>query len=460
MHQEVETMRKLLIAIAIAAAFPTAASADELSDLKAQLEAAKKMIEQLEQRVQTLEAAKPAAPPAPTAAATPAPAPSAAGGIVIAPNVKPDEGAKEPDKARLEVYGFAQMDAIQDFNRVDPAWNATLRPTRIPVNCPGGVANDAGCGKDGESIFSVRQSRLGVLGFLPTSYGELKTKFEFDMFGVGADAGQTTIRLRHAYGELGRFLIGQTNSLFMDGDVFPNTIDYWGPAGMVFFRNVQARYTPWQANGMKVAVALEGPGVSLDNSSTGFATVSGHNKLPDLTGQFRWEQPWGHFQAAGIVRSLGFETTAAVGANPSGSKTGYGLNLSGTYKTFGKDKILAQLVVGRGIANYMNDAKIDLATDAAGNPEAMPLLGWLVYYDHYWNDQWSSSLGWSETRESNTDGQAFNAFHKGSYGSVNLLWYPVRNVMTGVELLYGSRENKDGVSGSDTRLQFSAKYNF
>ncbi len=40
--------------------------------------------------------------------------------------------------------------------------------------------------------------------------------------------GQTTIRLRHAYGELGQFLAGQTNSLFMDIDVFPNTIDYWG----------------------------------------------------------------------------------------------------------------------------------------------------------------------------------------------------------------------------------------
>ena len=30
------------------------------------------------------------------------------------------------------------------------------------------------------------------------------------MFGVGADAGQTTIRLRHAYGELGKFGAGQT----------------------------------------------------------------------------------------------------------------------------------------------------------------------------------------------------------------------------------------------------------
>jgi hypothetical protein len=45
--------------------------------------------------------------------------------------------AQDKDKPRLEIYGFIQADLIQDFNRVDPAWNATLRPSRIPVNCPG-----------------------------------------------------------------------------------------------------------------------------------------------------------------------------------------------------------------------------------------------------------------------------------------------------------------------------------
>ena len=30
----------------------------------------------------------------------------------------------------------------------------------------------------------------------------------------------------------------------MDPDVFPNSLEYWGPTGMVFFRNVQLRYMP------------------------------------------------------------------------------------------------------------------------------------------------------------------------------------------------------------------------
>ena len=48
-------------------------------------------------------------------------------------------------------------------------------------------------------------------GALPTarsSSSPINFKFEFDLFGVGVDAGQTTFRLRHAYGEWGSFLGG------------------------------------------------------------------------------------------------------------------------------------------------------------------------------------------------------------------------------------------------------------
>ena len=82
--------------------------------------------------------------------------------------------------------------------------------------------------------------------------------FEFDLFGVGPDEGQTTIRLRHAYGEFGNWLGGQTHSLFMDIDIFPNVIDYWGPSGMVFLRTPQIRWQPVQGDHY-LACAIEYP---------------------------------------------------------------------------------------------------------------------------------------------------------------------------------------------------------
>ena len=373
----------------------------------------------------------------------------------------PAQAAPE-DKGRVEIYGFVQMDAIYDFNTMNPAWNATLRPSKIPIVCTGPTP-DAGCGEDGETVFSVRQSRLGFNGFIPTELGELKTKFEFDMFGVGVNEGQTTIRLRHAYGELGQFLAGQTNSLFMDGDVFPNTIDYWGPTGMIFFRTVQGRWTFLNQGGMKAAVALEGPGAAIDAGRLEaelieVGGVNSWNKYPDVTGQFRMGGDWGHAQVAGIVRWLGYDTPDQT---VSGHETGWGINLSGAIRTVGKDKLLMQVVYGEGISNYFNDGGVDLAPSTpTGGAEALPILGALVYYDRYWSEKWSSSIGYSVTSQDNSAGQTANAYKEGQYASVNLLYYPARNVMVGGELLWGERENNNGATGDDSRFQFSAKYSF
>src|SRR5690606_13619922 len=132
--------------------------------------------------------------------------------------------------------------------------------------------------------------------------------------GVGEDAGQTTFRLRHAYGELGPILAGQTWSLFMDPDVFPNTIDYWGPAGMVFLRNPQVRWTPLRRDGWSLGVAAESPGSALDEGKIDPDEInelgegfSSWDRFPDLTGQVRHQGEWGHVQLGGILRYVGFE---------------------------------------------------------------------------------------------------------------------------------------------------------
>jgi hypothetical protein len=357
----------------------------------------------------------------------------------------------------IDFYGFVQLDAIYDFNRMDPSWKDSLRPSKI---CSG----EAGCGSDGETIFSVRQTRFGVSTVTKTDMGELKGKLEFELYGVGSDEGKTTPRLRHAYFELGEFLAGQTWSNFMDISVFPDTIEYWGPPGMVFWRNIQLRWTPMRDKYSSFSVALEQPSAAIDQGkgspvdpTLGF---NGKTGLPDLTARWRIDADWGHYQVAGILRSVGYDSTAA-GGDPSGSETGYGINLSGSLKTGTKGTVKAQLAYGDAIASYFNDGGIDIAASGTGaGPETLTILGWHLFYDHRWNDKYTSSIGWGGVDQDNTAAQSADAFKASQYGLVNLLYSPVKQVMLGGELQYGEYEHKDGKTLDDTRVQFTTKYMF
>ena len=97
----------------------------------------------------------------------------------------------------VEIYGFVMTDMGYDFGRMDPGWTDVMRPSKLPSS-----ADEFGA--DGVFFSGVRQTRIGIKAGLPTALGELKTTFEWELFGVGVDAGQTTFRLRHAYGELGQ----------------------------------------------------------------------------------------------------------------------------------------------------------------------------------------------------------------------------------------------------------------
>ena len=207
--------------------------------------------------------------------------------------------AQDDDKKKtMEIYGFIMMDAGYNFDQIHPDWFDVVRPTKLP-------AYKDEYGSDGNAYFSVRQTRLGFKNYFETALGELFTQFEFEMFGTGVDAGQTTIRLRHAYAELGQFGVGQYWSPFMDIDVFPNTVEYWGPNGMAFFRNVQFRWMPIKGE-TRLTIALERPGASADQGvyegRVELEDVSPRFKVPDLSAEYRKGMPWGYVEIAGILR--------------------------------------------------------------------------------------------------------------------------------------------------------------
>ena len=369
--------------------------------------------------------------------------------------------ASADEGTRVDLYGHAMLDMGYQSGQNDPDWFDVLRPTKLP-------SYENEFGEDGHTFAGVRQSRFGIKTFSPTANGgEIKTIFEFELFGTGSDAGQTTFRLRHAWGEYGNWGAGQTWSPFMDIDVFPNTLEYWGPSGMVFFRNVQLRFMPIQGKN-ELHIALERPGASGDTGvlvgQPEVADLSPRFPLPDLSAHYRMNRDWGHVQIAGILRYMEWDDATPTPVDSSGDATGWGVNLSGTLKVLGDDTLRMQVVYGEGIENYMNDATSDVGavvTDGVVTGETLPILGVVAFYDRTWNSTWTSSIGYSLVDIDNSNAQTASSFSKGQYAIVNLLNHSVENLMWGAELQYGKRDNfTDGFSSDDVRVQFSFKYNF
>lgn len=326
---------------------------------------------------------------------------------------------------------------------------------------------------DGKTFWSVRPSSLGIKSTNKTSLGILKTVFEFDLVGTGDDEGQTAFHLNYAYGQLGKFGAGQYNSAFMDYDVFPDILEYWGPPGMVFYRNIQLRYMPLMEGSSNLTFSLEMPGASGDGGV--FADrielegVKGQFYLPDFITEFKQEGKWGYVRLAGIVRSIKWEDVNEDSLSLDGSAVGWGGNVSSNINVTKNDVLKLQAVYGEGIENYMNDAPVDIGIDtnfsgrSASRPVKgvpLPVTGITAFLDHSWSDHFSSSAGYSMICIDNSDAQSPEAFRKGQYVIANLLYYPVDDVTTGVEFQWGQRNNYGGFVSADTKVQFSFQYNF
>jgi hypothetical protein len=369
-------------------------------------------------------------------------------------------------KNSLELYGSIITDAGYNFNTIDPQWFDVMRPTKLP-------SHKDQFAPDGNVFYSIRQTKFGIKSNIFIGKQELKTQFDFDLFGFGKDAGQTTFHVVNAYAQLGKFGAGQTPSVFMDTDVFPQTLDYWGPASRVFFLNIQVRYIPIQKTIERLIIGLERPGATSDGGDYAgrieLPSVKPVFNVPNLTAHYRNGGAWGHIQAGGIAKSIKWKDTSGSAIyNLSGSAFAWGFNLSTVVKITKGITLKMQGEYGAGIENYIADAGVDIGRERnAGNPskpvkgKPLPILGLFSFTEISWNKWLKSSIGYSLVKIVNASLQSAEAFHKGQYGLVNLRYYPFDNAMIGIEYQYGRRETfQNGFHSTASKLQLSFEFSF
>ena len=368
-------------------------------------------------------------------------------------------------KSSFELYGQIMTDAGYNFNSIDPDWFDVMRPSKLP-------SYENQYGTDGNIFFSVRQTKFGIKSNTPTRLGELRTHFDFDLIGFGKDAGQTTFHLVNAYAQLGKIGAGQTASVFMDTEVFPVTLDYWGPLSRVFFLNIQLRYVILQKTNRQLIVALERPGATADGgdyaNSIEIQQVKPVFKVPNLTTHYRQQFNWGYVRVAGLVKSIKWKDLDTSNYNLSGSAIGWGFNLGAVINASEKIKFKIQGVAGQGIENYIADVTPDVGLKSqlanVAQPlqgTALPVWGFFSFAEINWTKTLQSSVGYSMEQIENSDLQSANAFRRGQYGLINLRYYPVKNVMFGIEYQYGRRDNfKDGFHSIGNKIQLEFEFNF
>lgn len=505
-------IKPLLIAAPVFTALILAApafAADTSSDiaaLKAEIAALTQKIDQLEAKTgtpakKTTKAHKKAAATTTTASTDTTTAAAKPVATIVAPAATTTASAQPPVKTNIpadeivtkgsfpgsfhvpgtstsvKFGGYVKLDAIADIG--SGYGNSFAQFYKIPLsNAPQAQQSE-------QTTFGAQQSRLNFETRTATSLGELRTFIEGDFYGSSSPNGNINgygLQLRHAFGSLGapnagfgQILAGQTWSNFHDENSRPESLDYVGPAGTVFERQAQVRYSH-NVGDVIVSASVE---AALGNNSTNTTagatetgvtptTVNTQGKMPDLV--LRGDYNYGtgsNVNLRGIFTQVNVNHSVGTD-NFTASQNGFGFAVGG-HHVFDKDTILDKDSVfysatyANGAARYIYDV------NAAGNYyntttnslKLEEVMAATVGYQHLWTDTLRSNIFGGVIRIDNStaySGTTANKFI--ASGHANLMWQPLPAYKTGIEYMHGYRKTESGVEGNLDRIETSFIYNF
>jgi len=377
----------------------------------------------------------------------------------------------------VKLNGYVRTDVIYDNNRTGD--DDTFVTALIPVKWKSSNGGDDQyhVGVDGSPFTSgkqtnmhARQTRFGIEAAGRTPVGLFRTRFEGDFFGSNSN-----FRVRHAYGELGNWLVGKTWSNFGSLKTLPNTLDFEGPSSQMPSRNEQIRYRYAVADKWTLDFALEDsnyePG-NVDAESCGLVSCDTNdfsNVYPDVISNLMVDSGPHFVQLALAWSQLEIDATIDDGSSvfdETYDVEGRGVVFGGRHLFGDSDQLQYQYTWVRGMGHLIADLAAD---DVAGNAvlvdegrgvEELETLAGQVAWQHWWQPNWSSTFVYSQVVVENEDVQGPHAYHKSFYSSANLVWDVTNRITTGVEYLHGVRTNNNGESGRANRLQFMTRFNF
>jgi hypothetical protein len=362
--------------------------------------------------------------------------------------------------------GFVRLTGLYDFDPIGSRDDFVTNTIPVP--------QQSGENKN----ISARYSRIGVDTWTPTPlFGwNVHTFIEADFFNGPAQAvggGGNPFRLRFAFIDFGYFRVGQQNSVFMDSNAFPMTVDFAGPRGLLNQRRPGLRMTLPICDNLFWAVGVEQPFSDITTSGLGTPV----HDVPDFATHLRYEADYGHVQLSTIFRSIEFQPTEGGESR----RLGWGLSASTVFHPWAlllgsnpvhkdnptgleRSRILLQYSFGWGIGRYIQDTA-GLGLDGQVDPlngafDTVYAVGWSTSYEHWFTEKWLANVTYSQVHVVNNDSQPGNTYGGARYLTAALWYVPFRNMSLGVEYVWGERKNLDDESGMANRLNALVQYNF
>ena len=359
---------------------------------------------------------------------------------------------------RFKIGGYVKADFIHDFDYVADRYELEL----------GGIAIEGSPERElgGITTFHAKETRLNF-DFRRTAKWKngkefpMKVFVEMDFFN-DAESLRFNIRLRQAYGVIGRLLIGRTWTTSGDLTAIPSLIDFSGGDALYGGRATQIK---WQdklgkKGGTTYAVALEDAGGQIDNPQN----LEGAFRplYPNLAAMVRHRFNKGSTIQLGVdLFSLSWKGPNTV---PNVTNLGYAITLTSRVIIDMKN-YHDSFTWGGGFGEGQAHKIISLAWDgkASGvvdNTGLTNAQSWFAYagYNHYWTPKLNSNLAtyWSGTELA--DIQSDDTINRAGSVHANLIYFPYNKASVGFEYMWGLRENKNGEQGTANRIQFMAKF--
>ena len=345
----------------------------------------------------------------------------------------------------LQLRILGSVRANFNFSDQDLLDNQTFNPYNIPTNVNNLSPNFFG---------GIEQSRLAFEVTRRTKrMGDAFIRIEGDFKN-----SSKSFRIRHAYGQMGGALLGQTWSLMNNVTYQPAVVSLDGPAGGSGLRTPQIRYSRSINNKTIWNVAIEYSLPSLaapDSLTTTLLQV-----IPDLTGRYSYFSDLISFRVAAVVSTI----SGRIESDDVSYSFGFGASFSGWMKTGEKGKLFLTFNTGRSTSHFI-DLFSGNSEDMVFNPntslfEALISTSGFLAYSLTLPKDFSTSLSFGVAAITNHDFQEADAYSHSYNALLNLFWDPIEGARLGIEFANGRRFDFGGSSRRANRVSMLMYYDF